>query len=109
MIQSEDSFAQSIDMIEVRLSRLENMHRNEKTLPTQSLTIPDTSSHIDGNKNHGILKTMNKIQFHHKTLNLTDIKPLTNWKVFISMRLNLKMNVTPISNVVIHFHFLNLC
>jgi len=33
MIQSEDFFTQSIDMIEVKLSRLENMHRNEKTLP----------------------------------------------------------------------------
>ena len=50
MIQSEESFTQSKDMIEARLSRLENMHRNEKTLPTQSLTIPDTSSHIDGNQ-----------------------------------------------------------
>jgi len=38
------------DMIEVRLSRLENMRRNEEILPTQSLTIPDTSSHIDENK-----------------------------------------------------------
>ena len=35
------------DMIEARLSRLENMRRNEKTLPTKSLTIPDTFSHID--------------------------------------------------------------
>ena len=33
-------------MIEARLSRLENRRRNEKTLFTQSLTIPDTSNHI---------------------------------------------------------------
>jgi len=39
-----------LNMIEVRLSRLENMHRNKKTLPTQSLTIPNTSSHINENK-----------------------------------------------------------
>jgi len=39
-----------LDMIEVRLSRLENMHRNKKTLRTQSLTILDTSSHIDENQ-----------------------------------------------------------
>jgi len=50
MIQSEDSFTQSINMIEAKLSRLENMHRNKETLPTQSLTIPDTSSHIDENQ-----------------------------------------------------------
>ena len=49
-IQSEDSFTESIDMIEVRLSRSENMHRNEETLPTQFLTIPDTSSHIIENQ-----------------------------------------------------------
>ena len=36
-----------LNMIEVRLSRLEKMRRNKKTLPTQSLTILDTSSHID--------------------------------------------------------------
>ena len=44
MIQFQNN---PFDMIEERLSRLENMHRNEETLPTQSLTIPDTSNHID--------------------------------------------------------------
>jgi len=37
-------------MIEARLSRLKNMRRNKKTLPTQSLTTLDTSSHIDENQ-----------------------------------------------------------
>jgi len=37
-------------MIEARLSRLKNMCRNKKTFPTQSLTILDTSSHIDENQ-----------------------------------------------------------
>jgi len=37
------------DMTEARLSRLENMRRNVGTLPTQSLTIPNTSSYIDEN------------------------------------------------------------
>ena len=44
------------DMIEARLSRLENMYRNEKTLPTQSLTISDTPSHIDENQESWYLK-----------------------------------------------------
>jgi len=39
-----------LDMMEARLSRLENMRRNKQTLLTQSLTIPDTSSHIDENQ-----------------------------------------------------------
>ena len=38
------------DMIEARLSRLENMRRNEETLPTQSLIIPYTFSYIDENQ-----------------------------------------------------------
>ena len=38
------------DMIEARLSRLENMRRNKETLPTQSLTIPNASSHIGENE-----------------------------------------------------------
>ena len=46
-----------LDMIEARLSRLKNMSRNKETLPTQSLTIPDTSSHIDENQESCILKT----------------------------------------------------
>ena len=39
-----------LDMIKARLSRLENMRKNKETLPTQSLTIFDTSSHIDENQ-----------------------------------------------------------
>jgi len=47
MIQSQND---PLDMREARLSRLmKNMRRNKETLPTQSLTIPDTSSHIDEN------------------------------------------------------------
>jgi len=44
MIQFQNDL---LNMIEARLSRLENMRRNKETLTTQSLTIPDTSSHID--------------------------------------------------------------
>jgi len=42
-----EAYIQSIDRLEAKLSKLENHHRNEETLPYQSLTIPDTSSHID--------------------------------------------------------------
>jgi len=37
------------NMIEAKLSRLENMRGNKEALPTQSLTILDTSNHIDEN------------------------------------------------------------
>ena len=57
-------------MIEARLSRLENMCRNKETLPTQSLTILDTSNHIDEIKNHCIMKILTKIQFLSQNLEL---------------------------------------
>ena len=47
MIQCQNDL---LDMIEERLSRLENMRRNKETLPTQSLNILDTSSHIKENQ-----------------------------------------------------------
>ena len=47
MIQSQSD---PFDIIDARLSRSENMHRNEETLPTQSLIIPNTSSHINENQ-----------------------------------------------------------
>ena len=46
-------------------------------------------------KYHEILKTLTKIQFHHKPLSLTNINPLTNWQVSISLKLNLNINVNP--------------
>ena len=78
----------SLNMIEARLSRLENMHRNKKTLPTQFLTIPNTSRYIDENQESWYLEDFDQDSIHHKTLNLTNINPLTNWQVFILMRLN---------------------
>ena len=96
------------DIIEARLSRLENMSRNEKTFYTQSLTIPDTSNYTNENQESWYLEDFDQVQFHHRILNLTNINPLTNWQVFISMKLNLNMNVIPIHNFVILFQFLNL-
>ena len=93
----------------IEASRLENMCRNKETLPTQYLTIPNTSNHVnESQKSWNLEDFLAKIQFHHKTLNLTNTNPLTNWQVFILMRLNLIMNVNPIPNLVIQFSFLNL-
>jgi len=39
-----------LDIIEARLNRLENIRWNKKTLPTQSFTILDISSHIVENQ-----------------------------------------------------------
>ena len=104
LIQRENSYTQSINKVEVRISQLENIYRNKKALPTQSLTIPNFPSHIDGNQeSHGVLETSTKIQFHHTISNLTNPKSWTNWKVFISIKLRLNMNVNPIFNFLIQF------
>ena len=95
------------DMIEARLSQLENMRRNEETLPTQFFIIPNTFSHIDENQESWYLEDFDQHSILQQTLNLTNINPLTNWQVFILMKLNLNMNVTPTHNFVIQF--LNLC
>ena len=48
LIQSQNSLNQSIKMLEPQVSRLVNTNdKEEETLPTQSLTIPNFSYHID--------------------------------------------------------------
>ena len=76
MIQCQND---PLDMIEERISGLENMRRNKETLPIQFLTIPNTSNHIDEKQESWYLEDFDKIQFHHKILNLININPLINW------------------------------
>ena len=59
-----------LDMIEARLSRLENMRKNKKTLPTQSLTIPDTSNHIDENQESWYLEDFDQNSISPQNLKL---------------------------------------
>ena len=77
--------------------------KNEKTLPTHFLTIPDSPNYIDRNQESWCLGDFNKIQFSHTNLNLINPKPFMNWQVFTSKKLNLIVNVTPIPNFVIQF------
>ena len=104
MIPSEDPFTNSIDIIEARLSRLECIGMRKLSLPNPWL-FSILLAILMKAKNYGILKTLTKIQFHDKILNLTNINPLTNWKVFSSTRLNWKMNVTLISMLWFSFNF----
>ena len=83
--------------------------RNEETLPNTFLTTPDCPSHIDRNQESWCLEDFNQIQFPHTNLDLTNPKPLTNWQIFNSRKLNLIVNVNPIHNFVIQFQFSNLC
>jgi len=111
LIQSENDFFQSVNRLEAQMSRLINIvnDKNEKTLPNIFSTILIALTILIGTKNHGIFETLTKSQFHHINLNLINFNPLTNWKVFHSVGLNLNLNVTLISNLVIQFPSLSLC
>jgi len=85
-------------------------NRNEKTLSNTLFTIPDSPSYIDMNQESWHFgNNFNQDSIHFNILNLMNPKPLTNWQVFTSRKLNLIVNVNLISNFVIQFQILNLC
>jgi len=90
IIQSEDFFTQSIDMIEASHSRLKNMHRNEETLPIQSLTIPDTSNHIDGNQKSWYLEDYNQDSISPQNFELVQYQPIDKLSSFYFNEIELK-------------------
>ena len=69
-------------MIEARLSRLENMCRNKETLPTQSLTILDTSSHIDENQESWYLEDFDQDSILSQNLELDQYQPIDELTIF---------------------------
>ena len=108
-IQSQTDCLQSMDRLEAKMSHLVNTmnDRNKKTLPNTFSTIPDFSNHIDEESWYFGDFNQDSISLHNfKADQYQPIDKLVSF--FSSMRLNLKMNVTPIFNIVIQFHFLNL-
>jgi len=65
-----------LDMIEARLSRLKNIRRNKETLPSQSLTILDTSSHIDENQESWYLEDFDQDSISPQNLELDQYQPI---------------------------------
>ena len=63
-------------MIEAKLSRLENIRRNKKTLPIQSLTISNTSSHIDENQESWYFKDFAQDSVSPQNLKLDQYQPI---------------------------------
>ena len=64
------------DMIEVRLSWLENMHRKVKTLLTQSLTIFGTCNHIDENQESWYFEDFDQDSVSPQSLELDQYQPI---------------------------------
>jgi len=64
------------NMMEARLSRLENMCRNKETLPTQSLTTPNFSIHIDENQVSWNLEDFDQNSISPQNLELDQYQPI---------------------------------
>ena len=107
LIQSENNFNQSVNRLEAQMSRLLNImkQRNEKTLPNTCSTIPDCPNYIDKNEESWCPGDFDQDSISPHKLELDQYQPFDNWQVFISMKLNLNVNVTPIPNFVIQFQF----
>ena len=83
-----------LDMIEAKLSRLENICRNKKTLPTQSLSIPDASS---------------QDSISPQNLELDQYQLIDELASFHFNEIELDYELNPIPNFVIQFPSSNLC
>jgi len=83
------------NMIEVRLSRLENMYRNKKTLPIKSLTIPDTSNHINENKGLWNLEDFDQDSISSHKLELDQFQTLDKLVSFSFNEIELECECNP--------------
>ena len=67
-------------MLEPQLRRWVNANNKEdKTLPTQSLTILDTFNYIDENQESWYFKEFDQDSISPQNLELNQYSPLTNW------------------------------
>ena len=80
-----------------------------RTLPIQFLTNTDSPSHIDRNQESWYLEDFDQDSISPQNLELDQYQPIDELTSFISIKLNLIMNVTPTHNFVIQFQSLNLC
>ena len=71
------------------------MRRNKKTLPTQSLTIPDTSSHIDENQESWCLGDFNQKSISSHKLELDQFQILDKLASFPFNEIELKCECDP--------------
>ena len=85
-----------LNMIETRLSRLENIRRNKKTLPTQSLTILDTSNYIDENQESWYLEDFNQDSISPQNLELDQYQPIGELASFHFNEIELDHECEPI-------------
>ena len=98
-----------LDMIEAKLSRLENTRRNKETLPAQSLTIPNTSSHINENQESWFLEDFDQDSIWAQNFELGQYQTIDELASFHFNEIELDYECEPDPNFVIQFSFSNLC
>ena len=103
LIQSENDFFQSVNRLEAQMSRLINIvkDKNEKALPNTFFIILDCPNYIDRKEESWCLGDIDQDSISPQNLEFDQYQPIANWHAFISMKLNLNMNVTPTHNFVI--------
>ena len=76
LIRSKNNFNQSVNRLEVQVSRLINImkERNKETL-THVRLFSIALTILIRTTNHGVLETLTKSQFHQTNLKLTNSKP----------------------------------
>ena len=83
------------DMIEARLSRLENMCRNKETLSTQSLIIPNTSNYIDESQKTWNLEDFDQDSISLQNLKLVQYQPIDKLASFYFNKIELEYECDP--------------
>ena len=100
-IQSQMDCLISLNRLEAKVSHLVNTinDRNEKTLPNTFSITPDSPSHID--EESWYLGDFNQDSISSHNFELDQHQPIDKLASFYFNEIDLKMNVTPIFNVVI--------
>jgi len=111
LIQSENYFSQSLNRLEVQMSRLINIvkDRYEKTLPSTCSTIPDCPSHIDKNQESWCLGDFDQDSISPQHLKLDQYQSFDKLASYSFYEIELDYECEPILNIVIQFPLSNLC
>ena len=78
LIQSQNDFTQSFDMLETKINQFVNTYKNEKNLSYQYLTNFDISNLTDETQESWYLENSNQDSIHCNILNLSNPNSLTN-------------------------------
>jgi len=85
------------------------MRRNKKTLSAQSLTIPDTSNHIDENQELWYLEDFDQDSISPQKLELDQYQPIDEYASFHFNEIELDYDINSILDFVIQFPSSNIC